>query len=473
MPARHKVLRPRWRLSYRSSREMLGSKSVSEIAPATPGAEFIYGQVELEALGAYATTGRVRPKDGPLVQAVDMFVSDKIRELARQINDRRRHEQDSNELDDVHRENRVLDRFKNKFMPTEGFGGDGNRGKNSHGSGPQPPQPPPPIEYGTVPTVIEFGWATDRPLRIGSGVSIRLATILRIRVRDDMGLSVPGIELQWKIEDEQIARVEGGVLKGRHGGSTTICARIAGTNICSPSLTLEIWVVDHVLLTPRTLELMLGTKETITAEVTNDRGERATDILLEWEHDADDSLIVRISPFGAVFGNRVGRTSISAGARGINDEPVWARVRVDTEVKPNPEVPKEGSGFPQLLLTDRDIDPFTGEVRSGSPDSPTLWQDVFDLINNIWWLNLQSEDAAFAFEKRPQDPKFGRMFHAQQTVDMVVQVHMQQEFTAKGEEERPDLWLIHKQAFERNQINLKQAMWEELKDYVETGRGLE
>jgi hypothetical protein len=38
MPARHKVLRPRWRLSYRSSREMLGSKSVSEIAPATPGA---------------------------------------------------------------------------------------------------------------------------------------------------------------------------------------------------------------------------------------------------------------------------------------------------------------------------------------------------------------------------------------------------------------------------------------------------
>jgi len=40
MPARHKVLKPRWKLSYRSGHEMLGSKTISEIAPATPGAEF-------------------------------------------------------------------------------------------------------------------------------------------------------------------------------------------------------------------------------------------------------------------------------------------------------------------------------------------------------------------------------------------------------------------------------------------------
>jgi hypothetical protein len=50
MPARHKVLRPRWRLSYRSGREMLGFKSIAEIAPATPEAEFIFGQIELKRL---------------------------------------------------------------------------------------------------------------------------------------------------------------------------------------------------------------------------------------------------------------------------------------------------------------------------------------------------------------------------------------------------------------------------------------
>jgi len=90
-------------------------------------------------------------------------------------------------------------------------------------------------------------------------------------------------------------------------------------------------------------------------------------------------------------------------------------------------------------------------------------------MNNVWWLNLQSEDAAYAFEKRSSDAKFWRMFHAQQLVEMVIQVYMQQEFTTKGENERPDYWLIHKQALERNQISLKQSMWQGLKRYVDTG----
>ena len=190
MPARHKVLRPRWKLSYRAGPQMLGYKSISEIAPGTPGAEFIYGQVELETLAAYATHGRQRPKDGPLVQAVDSFATEHIRQLAKQINDRRRHEQDSDELDDIHRENKLLDKFKNKFMPSEGLAGNGNRGSDGAGPGSEPP-PPPPTPHGTIPNAIEFGWSDDRVLRIGSGVTVRLSTILQARVRDDMGRLVP------------------------------------------------------------------------------------------------------------------------------------------------------------------------------------------------------------------------------------------------------------------------------------------
>jgi hypothetical protein len=451
---------------------MLGSKSISELAPGTPGAEFIYGLVELETLAAYATHGRVRPKDGPLVQAVDRFATEKIRALAKQINDRRRHEQDSDELDDIHKENKILDQFKNKFMPSEGLGGNGNSGSDGVGPRPDPP-PSPPAPLGTIPNSIEFGWSEDRALRVGSGVAVRLSTILQARVRDEMGRSVPGANLEWVTDNEQMVRIQNGILKARHRGSCKIHARVIGTSIRSAPVSVEVWIIDHVLLTPRSLQILLGTKETITAEVTNDQGERATDIFLEWVHDADDQLILRINPFGVVFGNRTGRTSISAGARGIGEEPVWARVRVDIEVRPNPEAPKRGSGFPRLLLTDRDLDPLTGEIRSGSPDQATLWQEVLDQKNNIWWLNLQSEDAAFAFEKKPNDVKFWRMFHAQQVVEMVVQVHMQQEFTSKGEDERPDLWLIHKQALERNQISLKQTMWGELKQFVDTGRLLE
>jgi hypothetical protein len=473
MPVHRKKLKPRWKLSYRAGHQMLGSKSVSEIVPATPGADFIYGQVELDTLAAYAAHGRTRPKDGPLVQAVDIFAAERIRELAKQINDRRRHEQDAGELDDVHKENKLLNKFKNRFMPTEGFGGNGSHG--TEGSGPDSQggggggRPD-----GDIPSIIEIGWPEERILQVGLGVPVRLATILKIHVRDEQGRIVPGINLEWIASNEQIARVDkSGVLKGRHGGTCSISARVSGTNIYSPKVTVQVWVVDHVLLTPRSLQIALGQKEVITAEVTNEQGERATDVLLEWEHDADDPLIVRISPVGQVFGNRVGRTSISAGALGIGGERIWARGRVDVEVKPNPEVPKQGSGFPQLLLTDRDPDPLTGEIRRGSPDQPTLWQEVADVISNIWWLNLQSEDAAFAFEKKPSDPIFWRMFHAQQVVEMVIQVHMQQEFTSRGEDEKPDLWLIHKQAWDINQVSLKQAMWKELKQYVDTGRVIE
>jgi hypothetical protein len=117
----------------------------------TPGAEFLYGQVELETVAAYAHHGRMRPKEGPLVQAVDRFVTEQIRQLAKQINDRRRHEQDSDELDDIHRENKILDKFKNKFMPTEGFGGNGNRGSN--GAGPEVETDSTTPSRGTIPNI--------------------------------------------------------------------------------------------------------------------------------------------------------------------------------------------------------------------------------------------------------------------------------------------------------------------------------
>jgi hypothetical protein len=121
MPNACRNLRPRWQIAYRTRHQMIGSKSVSELAPATPGASFIYGTVELPALEpAYVEHGRRRPKDGPLVEALDRFIAEKIRALATEINARRRQELDDKALDQVHKENRKLDEFKNKFLPSFG-----------------------------------------------------------------------------------------------------------------------------------------------------------------------------------------------------------------------------------------------------------------------------------------------------------------------------------------------------------------
>jgi len=200
---------------------------------------------------------------------------------------------------------------------------------------------------------------------------------------------------------------------------------------------------------------------------------RAPDVLLDWDHDADDPLIVRIQPTGVVTGNRLGRTSISAGAGDPYSSGIWARVRVQVNVIENPTANEKGLGFPTLKVTGRDEDPETGRVREGDPDQPALWQEPIDFKHNIWWLNLESADAAFAFAQREEHPEVWRSFHAHITVEMVIQVLMLQEYTKRTEGEQPSLWAEHRAALDRCRIQLVPQMWEKLKDYVCSRRGLD
>ena len=472
MPGAFKKLKPRWKITYRTQHQMVGSKSVGELVPGTPGSYYVYATVELSALEPdYVELGRIRPGSGPLMQALDQFVADKIRELAKRIYDCRRQEQDQAALDEVHEENRLLDSFKNRFLPAGEFGAQGGNGQ---GPGPWPEPPPPePVDYGEVPDAVEISWARDKTLHIAKNTTVNLSTILRPRIRDARGRIVPGFELEWCSADRHVVTFEHGSQVTAVGkGKTEIWARIPGVNVESGKVSVEVWQIDHVLLTPRNLEIPVGEKRQIVAEVTSDDGQRSTEVFLNWKHDADDQLIVRIHPSGIVTGNRAGKTSITAGAGDPAAGGVWARISADVTVIPNPKELERGGGFPQLLLTERDCDPATGEKRPSNPDQPALWQEVTDYQYNVWWLNIGAPDAAFLFRQRNDSPSLWRAFHAQKLVDMVVQVHMQQEFTSKGDSENKDYWASHKQALEIFQILLAEPMWQQLKTYVHTGAGL-
>lgn len=468
MPNAHKKLKPRWKVSYRADKDMLGSKSVLELVPGIPGSYFIYATVELSALKPdYVDLGRVRPGSGPLMQALDRFVAERIRDIAKQISDRRRHEQDQVSLDEVHEENKLLNDFKNQFLPNGDYGGEG-------GGWPPPPPPPPPPDFGEVPEVVELSWDVNETFRIGKGVILNLATMLRPHVRDAMGRIVPKVELEWFADDRHVVTFErGSQLKAVEKGATEIWARVKGAAVESSRVRIEVWNIDHVLLTPRSLEIPVGKRQQIIAEVTNDEGQRNTNVFLNWKHDADDQLIVRIHPSGWVTGNRVGRTSITAGAGDPSAGGVWARIWAEVTVVPNPDELERGGGFPQLLLTERDYDPANGEKRPSNPDQPALWQEVTDYQYNIWWLNLGAPDAAFLFNQRTEHAELWRAFHAQKVFDMVVQVHMQEEFTRMGEAERKDIWVSHKAALERYQVRFAEAMWQKLQGYVHAGKELD
>jgi hypothetical protein len=457
----HKNLRPRWQITYRTRHQVIGSKPVSELAGTAPGSAFVYGSVELRSLEpAYVDHGRRRPKDGPLMEALDRFIAGKIRDLAQEINARRREELDERALDEVHEENRRLDEFKNRFLPSyaDGHGrGDGPGGGSGGGGG----------EWGTDPDVLEYSMP-DGGIHIGKGIPVSLRWLLEVRVRDADGRPVRST-VEWFSSDSHIASVSrDGLLEGRDKGNCEVWARVKGKSIETPRIPLRIWSVDHVLLTPRTLNIPLGTRQTITAEVTDDEGKRSTDVLLDWRHDADDSLIVRIGRSGVITGNRLGRTAVTAGAAGV-----WARIPAEVTVIPNPDEKKRGSGFPRLLLTGRDLDPATGIVREGDPDQPALWQEPSDFVNNVWWLNIQSAEAAFAFRQRSANPVLWRTYHAGKVVDMAVHVWMTEEFTRKGESQRPEFWVAHLAAMDRHRVRITQEMWKQLEPYVTDGSPLE
>jgi hypothetical protein len=463
MHAAYRNLRPRWRVSYRTSHQMIGSKSVGELVPGASGGVYIYGRLELPALEpGYVETGRKRPKDGPLVEALDRFVGEKIRELAKKINDLRKQELDEASLDEIHDENRRLDRFKNSFLPSDrGIGGSGDEQDQDEGI--DTPLVIVDRQSGTEPYQLVYALPEDGIL-IAKGIQAHMPYVLHAKVVDDAGRSVPMAKLEWFSSDPKVANLEGQTVTALESGKCEVWIRVVGTDIESAQIPLEVWSVDHVFLAPRELTLAVGKRSQITAEVTDEDGRRSSRVLLEWQHDADDQLIVRMGPRGRLTANREGRTSVVAGAGDV-----WARRAVEVTVTAPESEQGHAGGYPKLMLTDRDVDPATGQIREGNPDMPSLWQEPADYVNNVYWLNLQSPEAASAFLKRSEVPEVWRMFHVGKLVEMVEYVWMDYEYTNKGDSERPDYWANHRSTHQDYQVTVLQDMWPGLEDYVRAG----
>src|SRR5262249_34970906 len=162
-------------VTYRTQHQMVGSKSVAELAPGIPGSNYVYATVELSALEPdYVELGRIRPGSGPLMQALDRFVAEQVRELAKNINEWRKQEPDQSGFDEVQEENGRWENFKNRFLPVGEFGAYGSG--NGQGPGPWPPPPPPPeMTYGEVPDVIEITWESGKIFRIAKGAHLDLS----------------------------------------------------------------------------------------------------------------------------------------------------------------------------------------------------------------------------------------------------------------------------------------------------------
>jgi len=463
MESSWKLLKPRWTVLYRTSYEDVGQKSISEIVPTTPGSHYIYATVDLDALSPDSVdAGRKRPNDTRLVLATDKFLAEKIIELAKKINELQKQEVSESILEEIEKENEFLNRIKNKFLPPEGgFGlgdtsgeGEGKK-KKSHGA----------IEYGVTPKEIKV---TTFSLKIAEGVSNNLISILHPTVRDENDKPVKA-NILFKTDTDCNGLIDidnNGNFRAISKGNCILYLSVPDAEITSPPISIEIIKLKDVLLSPREMKIGVGHSKQIIAQITTDEDVRHSDVILDWRHDAADQNMIKISPRGFVFGNKVGKTAITAGSNSTNG--IWASNWTSIEIIPSAPGGKGGSGFPDLKITDKHIDPFTGKKREGDPDEPALWQLPHDVEFNNWWLNTQSRDAHFAYEEYKKGNKqLWRMFHAKILVEMVVQAYLQFEYTKKKEGETQALWSEHKFFYDRTYVELTKAMWEEyLERYV-------
>ena len=79
-------------------------------------------------------------------------------------------------------------------------------------------------------------------------------------------------KIEWHSSDPSVVRfASGDSMEARNKGTAHVWVSVTtkrGASIESDRVPVEVWAVDHVLLTPRALELPLGTRQQIIAEVT-------------------------------------------------------------------------------------------------------------------------------------------------------------------------------------------------------------
>lgn len=456
-----KTLKPRWKARYQTDYQMVGEKSIEEIVPSTPGAKFIYANINLNSLEEYAQPGRARPTDHPLVKAIDLFLAEKIKEIAKKINDLRKQKLNESALDEIQQDNKYLNEIKNEFLPS---GGEFDFASLTNGDSGKKNKKKIKIDWGKQANSIKV---TSYSLKIARGFKLDLTAVLKPTVRDAQNKPVPA-KVKWITDNKNILELdEDGNCFAKEKGKCKIQIFVEDKeSIATPSIPIEIIVVKDIFLAPTSLKVPIGHNKQITAQVLDNEGKRSSEVLVNWQHDAENQNLIKISPKGYVFGNIIGKTNVKAWVKDSENGDIFSNIATEVEVIKSTSEGDKGSGFPSLLITDRDKDPETGEIRKGDPDEPALWQLPSDDKHNVWWLNLQSKDVTFAHNQREKDLKLWRFFHAKILVEMIVQVYMKHEFTSKQEQEQPGRWVDYKFALEQFEIQLKPKLWERLTPWI-------
>jgi len=334
--------------------------------------EKIYGDVYLDALSEYKQNDRRNHSDAPLTRALQQWIADRIDEYASEFVKLDKLQSTEEEKNDLSRLNEQLNNWKNNFLQ-EQFGGLGVTGSGGSGGGDR--QPLPKGEVANVRVSASHAYA-------GRGVSFRPT----VEFFDKAGKRVRPVPHVWSSSDWAVATVDDelNTVTTHQAGTVEITVTCKDSGVHSNILAVEVLDISSIELSPLQLDVHAGSRRPVSAICNVSDGRTIEGVYLVWSED--DASVAEVGASGMVFGLVPGNTAITAGDSEIEAaEPATITV---LDAKENEG--STGGGFPQILLSEIDVDPLGEAPPLFSAAEPPVHQRPQDFDHNIWWINMAS-----------------------------------------------------------------------------------
>jgi hypothetical protein len=450
--------RGRHRIYIHARGEYIGSWDVRDLA-GKGFADQIYGDLHLGALFPYKTSDRVEPANSVLTQAVREWVRETIERYCQEFVKLERLKASQKDRNEWQRISEKMNEWKNKFLENVRAGVGKGRG---FGGGDRPHRHLPKGDVGSVRVSLSHEYA-------GIGVAIQPT----IEFRDAAGERVRMVPYRWHSGDWNVATVDEDLFRvvTHTPGRTEIWAEtLEGKPVASNRVQLTVLDIKEVRMTEEQVEVAAGHFRPLGATVEDRAGTRYEGVYLNWI--ADNDQIVRVGPAGVVWAIAKGTAEVTAGDDRALATP-GTRINV---VEGLSSGKRKGFGFPRVLLSGIDTDPFDPET---APEQfltrrhPPVHQRVFpdDVSAQIWWINMAAPLASRYWaeairQARTSDrAKQWRVYYLERFIEAMVKIRLFIDAKIEGQ----TTWENLKERWDDVMVEMQEAMASELEQFLESG----
>ena len=452
--------RPRHRIYIRAKDEYIGSWDVRDLA-GKGFADQICGDLYLDSLLQYKTSDRIEPADSSLTQAIKEWTRLTIEKYCEEFAKLERLKATQKDRDEWQRISEQMNEWKNKFLQGVGLNlADKTRGRGgittttSH---------LPRGEVASIRVSLSHGLA-------GVGVGIQPT----IEFLDAAGQRVRLTPYRWNSSDWNVAIVDEDFFEVRtfSPGQTEIWAETLDNKLVSNKVCLTVLDIKNIRMKEESIELSTGEFRAL-GTVSEDRdGEKHEGVYLIWS--ADNSDIVRVGSAGVVWAQVSGTTTVYAGDDRALASP-GTKIKV---IEGAGAGKKKGRGYPQILLSGIDRDPYEPEkapeqflTKHHPPVSQRVSPD--DIKAMIWWINMASplanrywsEATGQSSASTSDKVKQWRVYYLERLIEAMVKIRLYIDARFEGNTS----WDMFKERWDDVMIEMQEAMASELEGFLDSG----